>query len=148
MKSATAMKVIGANPAAYEKLVVTGGTPKLARELMGGIAPGELSEAMLAGLWLWHDGLEESHRISQNLHDATGSFWHAIMHRREGDFSNSKYWLARCAGHPVRGKSEVDSVGLVDLVEAIWEKPGDARYAEAVEMQKREWKALFDYCCT
>ena len=27
---------------------------------------------MLAGLWLWHDALEESHTISQGLPDSTG----------------------------------------------------------------------------
>jgi hypothetical protein len=55
---------------------------------------------MLAGLWLYFDWLDESHKISQSIETPTGSFWHAIMHRREGDFSNSKYWYARCAKHP------------------------------------------------
>src|SRR5947207_15523927 len=58
------------------------------------------ADAMLAGLWLWHDWLDESHTLSQSLVSATGSFWHAIMHRREGDFSNAKYWYARCRTHP------------------------------------------------
>src|SRR5256885_982720 len=45
---------------------------------------------VLAGLWLWHDFLGESHKIAQSLATPSGSMWHAIMHRREGDFSNSK----------------------------------------------------------
>src|SRR5208282_3154263 len=89
-------KVLSVNPRAYGALVVEEGTPALARELIDGIQPGQLhalpdnGSAMLAGLWLWHDGLDESHRISQGLSSPAGSFWHAIMHRREGDFSNSK----------------------------------------------------------
>jgi hypothetical protein len=32
---------------------------------------------MLSGLWLWHDFLDRSHEISQAVHTASGSFWHA-----------------------------------------------------------------------
>src|SRR6185295_3279275 len=45
-----------------------------------------------AGLWLLQDFLDESHAISQDIDTREGSFWHAIMHRREPDASNSKYW--------------------------------------------------------
>lgn len=55
----------------------------------------------LAGLWLWHDFLDESHEISQQIDTPEGSYWHAIMHRREGDFGNSKYWYRRVGNHPV-----------------------------------------------
>src|SRR5262245_23958752 len=47
-----------------------------------------------AALWLWHDWLDPAHRIVQAIETASGSFWHAIIHRREGDFGNSKYWYA------------------------------------------------------
>ena len=59
-----------------------------------------LDGAVLAGLLLWNDDLEASHTLSQNIHSATGSFWHAIMHRREGDAGNSKYWWHRTGAHP------------------------------------------------
>src|SRR5687768_16281564 len=41
------------------------------------------AKALLAALWLLHDFLDESHTISQGLNSPTGSYWHAIMHRRE-----------------------------------------------------------------
>ena len=62
-------------------------------------APG-LSINERAGLLLWNDDLEASHTISQGIQTPTGSFWHAIMHRREGDASNSLYWWRRTGNHP------------------------------------------------
>lgn len=70
------------------------------------LAPGrvrdrESAEACLAALWLWGDDLDRSHRISQGLHGQDGCYWHGIMHRREGDFSNAKYWMRRVGEHPI-----------------------------------------------
>src|SRR5215471_10239995 len=85
---------------AYTALVVRGSghaqaagiLEKMRREnvLSQPIANTDDAAALLAALWLWHDWLEQSHKIAQTLQTGSGSFWHAIMHRREGDFSNSK----------------------------------------------------------
>ena len=48
---------------------------------------------------LWHDYLEESHTLSQNIHTPEGSFLHGIMHRREPDYNNAKYWFQRVGRH-------------------------------------------------
>src|SRR4051812_26824411 len=61
----------------------------------------DMAACCLAGVWLLHDFWDESHNISQRIDTPEGSYWHAIMHRREGDFSNAKYWYGRVAGHPV-----------------------------------------------
>jgi hypothetical protein len=165
--------------AAYAKLVVHGNGNEPAAQVLRRIDPDDLlakppvsqtdAQCLLSGLWLWHDWLDESHVISQNVHTATGSFWHAIMHRREGDFSNSKYWYARCREHPVlrqiaplandiihplpADKSLLKIVAggwdpdrFVDLVEEVHHRPGDLRHSAAVMLQRLEWRLLFDYC--
>src|SRR5215213_6886895 len=60
----------------------------------------DMAACCIAGVWLLHDCLDESHTISQGIDTASGSFWHAIMHRREGDFSNAKYWFRSAGPHP------------------------------------------------
>lgn len=61
----------------------------------------ELQELILAALWLLEGDLDNSHRFSQRWETLNGSYWHAIMHRREGDWSNAKYWYRRAAQNPV-----------------------------------------------
>lgn len=51
-----------------------------------------------AGLHLFNESLDKSHAIAQEITNGAGSYWHGIMHRMEGDYSNAKYWLAD-AGH-------------------------------------------------
>jgi hypothetical protein len=60
-----------------------------------------LNEAVLAGLWLLAGDLDRSHAFSQEIPTPTGSFWHGIMHRREGDYENAKYWFRRVGRHPL-----------------------------------------------
>lgn len=59
------------------------------------------AKAIKSGLLLWNDALDESHEISQTLGNDTGSYWHGLMHRREPDYSNSKYWFGRVGDHPI-----------------------------------------------
>ena len=99
--------------------------------------------ALCAGLWLYVDELDRSHVISQGIEDATGSFWHGIMHRREGDFSNSHYWFHRVGKHPVMTSIHgYDAHDFIDEVEAQHEKSP----ADLVALQRREWEALFKWC--
>ena len=59
------------------------------------------ADAIKSGLLLWNDALDASHTISQELANATGSYWHGIMHRREPDYSNAKYWFGRVGTHAI-----------------------------------------------
>lgn len=168
-----------AGPQAYERLVVGDGASAQATRLLGSVSPEQLfarsvtqqddAQAALAGLWLWFDALDECHKIAQEIVSPTGSFWHAIMHRREGDFSNAKYWYRRCDSHHVirmmgavasslAGELASDRavahalhdgwnpIGFVDLVQAVHNKPTDPRYELAVRLQRAEWEGLFNYC--
>lgn len=61
--------------------------------------------AMRAGLFQLQDCLDDSHRCSQSIEGVgkhrNGDYWHAIMHRREPDYGNSKYWFRQVGSHPV-----------------------------------------------
>jgi len=57
--------------------------------------------ALKSGLLIWNDAINDSHDISQGLSNNTGSYWHGIMHRREPDYSNAKYWFGRVGTHSI-----------------------------------------------
>ena len=69
------------------------------RELSHRIDAAGLAPAVASALLLWNDDLDASHTLSQGLPDPFGCWLHGTMHRREGDFSNSKYWFRKVGTH-------------------------------------------------
>jgi hypothetical protein len=163
----------------YTRLVVNGSGHPAARAVLDGLSAQDLldgpivshddASAVMAGLWLRYDWLDDSHRISQGIKTSSGSFWHAIMHRREGDFSNSKHWYDRAASHPllttmaVRAAEIVnpfpadksifrlvahgwDPAAFVDVVQEVHRSQDDPRHRLCVALQELEWQTLFDHC--
>lgn len=61
--------------------------------------------AVRSGLMLLLDDLDGSHELSQSVEGVgrlqLGDYWHAIMHRREPDYFNAKYWFRRIGQHPL-----------------------------------------------
>ena len=132
------------------------------------IADRDMAAACLAGLWLYHDFLDQSHRLSQEIDTPSGCYWHGILHRREPDFENAKYWFRRVGDHPVFPAVRVaaaelaaagpqpaaafltrqnawDPFAFIDLCEAsLSEQALCAMLCRQV--QQREWEVLFDYC--
>lgn len=124
-----------------------------------------MAACCLAGVWLLYDQLDQSHRLSQSISTPEGSFWHGILHRREGDYSNAKYWFRQVGGHPIfeqlahradelaaaHGAEGVlpshgwDPAAMVDACQAVVRGRSEhASFCRAV--QQAEWEAMFDYC--
>ena len=93
-----------------------------------------------AALYLRHGFLDESHKISQHVETANGSYWHAIMRRKEGDFSNAKYWYRRVGQHPVFATlgNDFDPFRFVDQCA---KGGGDA----TVKLEQAEFDALLEH---
>jgi len=128
-----------------------------------GIVDNVYANACLSAIWLHHDFLDESHSISQNITNPTGSFWHGIMHRRERDFWNSKYWFRQVDKHPIFPslhstvlntinvsdltnfkQSHWDPISFIDMVEKY--SGTDSEGEENCKIiQRLEWQILFDY---
>lgn len=111
-----------------------------------------MAECCVSGACLLCDYLGESHTISQGIATPSGSFWHGIMHRREGDFSNAKYWFRRVGGHPVYelladelGVDSWDPMAFVDACQRAV-RSGGVEENRCREWQQCEWELLFDYC--
>ena len=122
--------------------------------------------AAMSGLWLYFSCLDESHRLSQDVDSAEGSFWHGIMHRQEPDAGNAGYWFRRVGEHltfpalsaaahellqyhngaTLRLKNKWDPFAFIDFCENARAHPGSPDEQLALAIQSAEWQLLFDHC--
>lgn len=70
--------------------------------LSGGQAIGDAANFVLVrgGLFYAIDALHEAHAFFQDVKGDLGAYWHGMMHRREGDFENARYWYRRAGALP------------------------------------------------
>ncbi len=112
------------------------------------------------GLLYSLDSLETAHAIFQDAHGDLGSYWHGMMHRREADFDNARYWFRRAGGLPffnaLHGAASAVSPDMAR--QSNWDpylftgQCEQARFgaeelvAEMAKLQRAEFEAIFDYC--
>ena len=141
-----------------QKLLATAEPP----ELGPGPRPGILAEAALeskldelfdrgevasakqplirALVMLWHDHLDAAHVIAQSIDNADGAFVHGIMHRREPDYGNAKYWFHRVGAHPAFPEIAAQAGSLLES------KAEQALAAKLIAQDRWDAFAFVDAC--
>jgi hypothetical protein len=131
-------------------------------EISGGkpLANAPLFPLARAGLLYLIDAIDESHRIVKDVPGDESAYWHGMIHRREGDFDNARYWFRRAGVLPVFGELHAAAAKICPSMAAQmnWdpylftglceqEKFGDRdHHDELVGLQRPEFDTLFDYC--
>lgn len=168
-RSSTAARVFEEIAAVLPRLPLVAGSPPPVPGLDEAIRlPGEsllgapvrdpaAAMAVRAGLLLRADRMEDSHAICQELETPEGRYWHAILHRREPDPGNARYWFRLLGHHPVfeslslpesggSRKAAWDPLRFMDFCEACEGDPGAGMREEAEELQATEITRLLAHC--
>jgi hypothetical protein len=138
-------------------------TSEATRRLLVSADPHELfpgardPESALSGLFLYFSCLKEAHDLLHlDLGSPDGGYWHAIMHRMEGDAFNADYWFRYIGRHPLFPALAREAAKIGYLPGADWDPFAFVRYCGASakandddlarRVQLVEWQLLFDYC--
>lgn len=127
--------------------------------------PADVADRLRATAYLYHDHADPAHDIVQDLSDRDGALIHGILHRREPDFWNARYWFRQAENHPVyqaltrrldglaqgaaqRGWADrltlsgsVDPLALVDAIEAVHRRPAkdpEVQFLRQVQVAETE----------
>ncbi len=135
-------------------------------EIPSDTSSARLPAAVKAGLLYRAGKWDQAHSIAQDIHSAEGSFWHAILHRSEGDWSNSAYWFRKVGSHAAYPSIHADTLRvLASQPEAGWNAgevwdpfrfnewcrqaaalPASKKEEIVIQIQVSEWKHLFERC--
>ena len=69
--------------------------------LTASISASPCTEELRAGLYLLNGDWTLAHETSQALDSPLAAHWHALVHRHEPDYANSKYWQRQAGNSPI-----------------------------------------------
>ena len=106
------------------------------------------------------DALAQTHALVQKVNSDEAAYWHGMVHRREGDFDNARYWFRRAgtlAFFPALHRAAAEHSPTMSrqqnwdayLVTGQCEQVrfgADDLTAELLKLQRTEFEVLFDYC--
>ena len=127
-----------------------------------------MAQAVRAGLLLVAEAWDEAHEVAQELDTVEGSYWHGIVHRREPDAGNARYWFRRVGTHtvfarlgdwdsrlPPSAKPVFDTImpsgtwdpfAFIDVCAENADAASSDPHPALVAIQAREIQLLLDYC--
>jgi hypothetical protein len=113
-------------------------------------------DSSLGGLFLYFSCLKEAHDIVGESNSIDCAYWHAMMHRMEGDGFNAGYWFRRVGPHPIFTALHREASQMGYAPDRAWDPFGFIRFCESASgtkdeglarrVQLAEWQVMFDYC--
>lgn len=105
------------------------------------------------------DALHDAHVLFQKGSGDLDAYWHGMVHRREGDFENARYWFRRAGELPFFGSLHHAASNTSELVarQMNWDpylftgQCEQARYGEPelvremAALQRIEFDTVFEY---
>ena len=98
-------------------------------------------DLMRGGLLYAADLLDEAHAVFQEANSREGAYWHGMMHRREGDFANARYWVLRAG--PVEGVARLPDFSPAGFVSECEKSVGRGECpSHLLEIQRVEGQSM------
>ncbi len=128
-----------------------------------------MAAGCLAGLWLYHDFLDQSEAVSKGIATPAGTYWQALKARRQPDFAKAADLFRKVGAHPIFpalnavatdlasalylppeanflvGSEEWDPFSFIELCRVSLPKRGSIEERLCRQIQQQEWELLFDH---